>query len=241
MRIAAALLFPAPKRPCILKSSLPVAIAKVRAQTVANTCPSVSATIGRTTALNQSSYGMFIFWWLGVRNLFRSVVKSDCSTAFLAGIIAVAVSGIQWVPSPLGLRLLGVWATASSSFAGLVWPNANTSKTLTCSGARRFARSYIWMPGYLSRMAAQGPAAKNSKAKHLSKATSYVIALRLERITSRANSGVACVAWSAFLSRSGRFLALISVISPTTANLATGSWVSNRMAIIRPTSSGFPS
>ena len=152
------------------------------------------------------------------------MVKSDCdcSTVFLAGIIVVAVSGIQWIPSPLGLRLLGVW-TASSSFAGLVWPNANTSKTLACSGARRFARSYIWTPGYLSRMAAQGRAAKNSKAKPLSKATSCVIALHLERITYRANSGVACVAWSAFLSRSGRFLALISVISPTTARLAAGS------------------
>ena len=56
------------------------------------------------------------------------MVKSDCSTAFLAGIIAVAVSGTQWIPNPLGLRLLGVWATAKSSLAGLVWPKAKTSK-----------------------------------------------------------------------------------------------------------------
>ena len=38
--------------------------------------------------------------------------------------------------------------------------------------------------------------------------------------TAPANSGVACLAGSAFLSRSGQFLALISVISPTTAYLA---------------------
>ena len=129
IRIAAVLLFPAPKRSWMLKSSLPVAMENAIAHTVASTCPSLSATIGSTTARNQSSCGMFIFWCLGVKNLRRRVVKSDCSTAFLAGIIAVAVSGIQWMPSPQGRRLLGVWATASSSLTGLVWPKAKTSHT----------------------------------------------------------------------------------------------------------------
>ena len=128
------LLLSAPKRPWILRSSLPVAMENAIAHTVAKTCPSLSATIGSTIARNQSSCGIFIFWCLGVKNLRSRVVKSDCSTAFLAGIIAMAVSGIQWIPSPLGLLLLGVWATARSSFTGLVRPKAKTSNTRTWWG-----------------------------------------------------------------------------------------------------------
>ena len=172
IKMAAALLLPAPKRPWILRSSLPVAMENASAHTVAKTCPSLSATIGSTIARNQSSCGMFIFWCPGVKNLRSRVVKSDCSTAFLAGIIAVAVSGIQWIPSPLGLLLLGVWATARSSFTGLVWPKAKTSNTRTWWGRALPVSSCIWIPWYRLRMAAQGPAAKNSKAKPRSRATS---------------------------------------------------------------------
>ena len=141
-RMAAALLLPAPKRPCTQTSSLPVARAKATALVAATTWPSSSAAIGSTLVRNQLSYvSSGISTCQGVSNLRSSLHNRDCRVALRGGGMASAATFSVSKPKPLTTLLGGICETATSSFAVRVCPMANTSLTWICSGIGSPARS----------------------------------------------------------------------------------------------------
>ena len=183
-RIAAALLLPAPKRPCAQTSSLPVARARATALVAATTCPSSSAAIGSTLVRNQLSYlSSGIGTCQGVSILRSSLHNRDCRVALRGGEMASAATFSVSKPKPLTILLEGICATAVSSLAVRVWPMAKTSLTCMCSGIVASVKSKYKMFGNSLKMARSVLSQKTLAASTLRRARSKLRGLHLWCVT----------------------------------------------------------